>query len=118
MGGSARGRWERGEALLLNFLQRHWEWQGDRRDELVSRLDVKMALDVARPSVVSKVPLFERGGGSSIVGRRGQIRVLESRGEVEDQGCWGLAFGGEGDDECLFRGMMWADNYWSDDKGS
>ena len=31
---------------------------------------------------------------------------------------WRVAFGKEGDGECFFSGMMWADNYWifSDDK--
>ena len=26
---------------------------------------------------------------------------------------WGLTFGGENDNECVLRCMMWADNYWS-----
>ena len=25
---------------------------------------------------------------------------------------WGIMFGGEGDDEYRFSGMMWSDNFW------
>ena len=59
------------------------------------------------------VPLFEmhsagRGGVSSVVGTRGQIRCVEKprRPRV------GLEFGGEVYDEYLSRGMMLADNWW------
>ena len=54
------------QALITNMLQRHWEWQKDRRTDLqpeiyryitpfVASLDVKTAFDVAKPSVVSKI---------------------------------------------------------------
>ena len=53
------------QALVTNIFQRHWEWQEDRRTNLQPGLyrynmafmtssDVKTALDVAKPSVVSK----------------------------------------------------------------
>ena len=54
------------QAWLTNILQRHWEWQEDRRTDLgpgfyryntafVASLDVKTSFDVAKPSVVSRI---------------------------------------------------------------
>ena len=51
---------------MTNILQRHWEWQEDRRTDLqpgfyryntafMGSLDVKAAFDVATPSVVSRI---------------------------------------------------------------
>ena len=66
----ARGRrevnCEHMQVLLTSLLQKHWEWQEDRRLDLEPRkfryrtmylasLDVKTAFDVARPRVVSKI---------------------------------------------------------------
>ena len=123
------------QALLTNILQRHWEWQEDRRTDLepgfyryrtafLASLDVKTAFEVIKPSVESRnlslsgvhghvaaallaemqdvqgsacfenceteVQVLEvhppsRSGGSNVVGTRGQIRVVESRGKVEGQ---------------------------------
>ena len=49
---------------------------------------------------------------------RGQICIVESRGEVEDQVVRTCFRREKLGDEYLFRGMMWADNFWlsSDDK--
>ena len=52
--------------LVTNIIQRHWEWQEDRRVDLqpgrfryntalMASLDVKTAFDVAKPSVVSRI---------------------------------------------------------------
>ena len=54
------------QSLLTNLLQKHWEWQENRRKDLelgkfkyktmyMASLDVKTAFDVAKPSVVSKI---------------------------------------------------------------
>ena len=54
------------QALLTNILQRYWKRQEDRRDAwvlgffkyrtaFVASLDVRTALDVAKPSVVSRI---------------------------------------------------------------
>ena len=43
-----------------------------------------------------------RRGGPSVVATRGQIRVMERRGNVEAKG-WGLAFVGENDNEYMRR---------------
>ena len=102
------------QALLTNILQSHREWQEDRRTHLeagffsfrpavMASLDVKTAFDVARPCGINVLSLTRvqdvrgsacsesseysaGGGGSSVVGTRGQISVVESRGEVEDHG--------------------------------
>ena len=52
------------------------------------------------------------------MGKCCQICVVESRGEVEDQGSGDFLSERKFDHEYLFRGAMWADNYWSfsDDK--
>ena len=45
------------QALLTNILQRHWEWQEDHGTDLEPgfyRYN-KAALDVARPSTVSRI---------------------------------------------------------------
>ena len=41
----------------------------------------------------------------------GAKHVLWKAEEKWNRG-WGLAFGGENDNEYVLRGMMWADNYW------
>ena len=65
--GAERGvNCEHMQALGTNILQRHWEWQEDRRVDpqpgrfryhtaFTASLDVKTAFDVARPAVVSKI---------------------------------------------------------------
>ena len=65
--GAERGvNCEHMQVLVTNILQRHWEWQEDRRVDLqpgrfryntafVASLDVKTAFDVARPVVVSEI---------------------------------------------------------------
>ena len=65
MGAGRAVNGEHMQAPLTNILQRRWEWQGDLRDAwipelfrnktaFVASLDVKTALDVAKPSVVSQ----------------------------------------------------------------
>ena len=87
----------------------------------MASLDVKTAFDLAKPSMASTITSLTRLHGhveAALEEWRFQcICIVESRGKVEDQG-WEPAFGGKLDDECLFRGMRWADNYWqfSDDK--
>ena len=61
--GAERGvNCEHMQALVTKRLQRHWEWQEDRRTDLepglyryrtafMASLDVKTAFDVAKPSV-------------------------------------------------------------------
>ena len=65
--GAERGvNCEHMQALGTNIFQRHWEWQEDRRTDLqpgfyryntvfMASLDVKTAIDVAKPSMVSKI---------------------------------------------------------------
>ena len=65
--GAERGvNCEHMQGLLTNLLQKHWEWQENRRKDLehgkfkyktvyMASLDVKTAIDVAKPSVVSKI---------------------------------------------------------------
>ena len=65
--GAERGvNCEHMQVLLTNLLQKHWEWQENRRKDwepskfryktmYMASLDVKTAFDVARPSVVSKI---------------------------------------------------------------
>ena len=59
------------QALATNIFQRHWEWQEDRRTDLQpgfylcnrpfkASLDVKTALDVAKPAVVSIILTLTR----------------------------------------------------------
>ena len=60
--------------FMSNLLQKHWEWQENRREDLehgkfkyktmcMANLDVKTAFDVANPSVVSKIrPLIGTHG--------------------------------------------------------
>ena len=66
VGAERRVKCEHLQALVTNLFQRHWEWQEDRRVDLqpgryryntafMASLDVKVAFDVAKPSVVSKV---------------------------------------------------------------
>ena len=63
--GAERGvNCEHVHALLTNMVQRHWDWQEDRRTDwepgffryrtaFMASLDVKTAFDVAKSSVVS-----------------------------------------------------------------
>ena len=68
------------QALLTNILQwRYWESQV--RTAFMASLDVKTALGVAKPSVVSKC--FTHTG---TLWRVAKIRIVKSRGEVENQG--------------------------------
>ena len=65
--GAERGvNCEHMQASLKNVMQKHWEWQEDRRTDLqpgfhkhntafMASLDVKTAFDVAKPSVVSRI---------------------------------------------------------------
>ena len=65
--GAERGvNCEHMQGLLTNLLQKHWEWQENRRKDLepgkfkyktmyFARLDVKTAFHVAKPSVLSKI---------------------------------------------------------------
>ena len=65
--GAERGvNCEHMQVLVTNILQRDWEWQEDRRPDLQpgnytyntalkASLDVKTAVDVAKPSVVSRI---------------------------------------------------------------
>ena len=65
--GAERGvNCEHMQGLLTNLLQKHWEWQENRRKDLehgkfkyktiyMASLDVKTAFDVAKQSMVSKI---------------------------------------------------------------
>ena len=46
-----------------------------------------------------------------VIAKSGQIRFVESLEERKARR-WDFAFGGDGDDEYLFRGMMWAKSLW------
>ena len=63
---------------------------------------------LTRRSFASK-NVFGRDGDSSVVGTCGQECVVDSRGEVEDQGVGRLAFGGHIDDEYSFSGRTTID---------
>ena len=68
--GAERGvNCEHMQAVVTNVFQRHWEWKDDRRTDLqpgfhknntafMASLDVKTTLDVAKPSVVSRILTF------------------------------------------------------------
>ena len=74
------------QSLLTNLLQKHWEWQEHRREDLehgkfkyktvyTACLDVKTAFDVAKPSVVSKIP--------PLIGTHGHV-VAASLAQMQD----------------------------------
>ena len=85
------------QGLLTNLLQKHWEWQENRRKDLepgkfkyktmyMASLDVKTAFDVAKPSVVSKIfsDWYPRSRGGRFTGRdAGRKRVCMLR-ELRD----------------------------------
>ena len=70
--GAERGYCEHMQALVAKELQRHWEWQEDRRTDfergfyryntaVMASLDVKTAFDVVKPSVVSRILSWSHG---------------------------------------------------------
>ena len=75
--GAERGvNCEHMQGSLTNLLQKHWEWQENRRKDLepgkfkyktmyMASLDVKTAFDVAKPSVVSQI--------LSLIGTHGHV---------------------------------------------
>ena len=68
--GAERGvNCEHMQSLMTKKIRRHWEWQEDRRTNpqlglyihnaaLMASLSVKTAVDVAKPSVVSRILIF------------------------------------------------------------
>ena len=80
------------QVLLTNLLQKHWEWQENRRKDwepgkfryktmYMASLDVKTAFDVARPSVVSKI--------LSLIGTHGHVvaALLAEMQDVKGSAC-------------------------------
>ena len=102
----------------------------------MANLDVKLAFDVTKPSVVSKILSLSGDHGHVVAALLEEMQDVQGsasfencetefrysrcirQGGVEPQ-YWGvawpkkcLAFGGKYDIECMVRGMMWARNYW------
>ena len=87
--GAERGvNCEHMHSLLTNLLQKHWEWQENRRKDLEPRtfkyktmymasLDVKTAFDVAKPSVVSKILSLIGTHGHVVAALLAQMQVVK-----------------------------------------
>ena len=143
VGAERRVNCEHMQALVTNILQRHWEWQDDSRVDLqpgrfryntafMASLDVKTALDVARPAVANKILTLTgvhghltaallaemqdvRGSASfencetefrySRCIRQGGVEAPVLWGRASPNTCWGLSFGGQHDNEYTLRGM-------------
>ena len=92
--GAERGvNCEHMQVSLTNLLQKHWEWQENRRKDwepgkfryktmYMASLDVKTAFDVARPSVVSKI--------LSLIGTHGHVvaALLAEMQDVKGSACF------------------------------
>ena len=104
--GAERGvNCEHMQALLTNILQRHWEWQEDRRTDLEPGFYRYNTLDVAKPSVLSRIP--------SLTGAHGHVAaLLAEMQDVQGSACFencDTEFGGS---RCIRQGGVEAPVLW------
>ena len=94
-GSRKRSQLQAHAGLPTNVLQRHWEWQEDRRTDLepgfVASLDVKTSFDGTKPSVVSRGLSLTRVHGHVVAAPLAEIKDVRGSACFENYWAQGAA---------------------------